>query len=70
MYCFSCQPLYCPSTHHLYKVEKQKKWKIKKKPIDSTTEITIVNTYVNSRVSLQDKKLQVAEVNPEEEAHM
>ena len=43
---------------------------LKKKTIDSTTESMIVNTYVNSSISLQDKKLQIVEVNPEEEAHM
>ena len=44
--------------------------KLKKKTIDSTTESMIVNTYVNSRISLRDKKLQVVKANPEEEAHM
>ena len=51
------------------KSKNKKNGKLKKK-IDSTTESMIVNSYVNSRISLQDKKLQVVKVNPEEEAHM
>ena len=40
------------------------------KTIDSTIESMIVNTYVYYRISLQDKKLQAVEANPEEEAHV